>query len=97
MKQSKERGWHELGRWKAPTETGPLFSYGGGFNPETGKYTATISGLYMVTANIKLMQASALNSEFILNAAIDGSPSSFTYTNAITDFVVASQTVQVSV
>lgn len=80
-------GWHQLKGLLPVSGSGPLFHYGGGLDTVDGRYQAPIAGIYLVSANLKLKQATQLNAEFILNVAVDNSPGTSTYLNGINDYV----------
>ena len=83
-------GWNQLRELVQVSAAGPLFSYGGGLDTTNCRYQAPVSGIYMVSANLKLKQATRVNAEFILNVAIDKSPGTYTYLNGINDYVLRS-------
>nr|XP_047131310.1 uncharacterized protein LOC100203610 [Hydra vulgaris] len=80
-------GWFKIGKWKSQTAAGPFFDFGGGFNPDTGDFVAPKAGFYIVSAGIKMVQASAVGSTFTLNVAVNGNPSTFQYQNGIQDYL----------
>ena len=83
-------GWNQLTGLSEIGATGPLFYYGGGLDVTNCRYQAPVSGIYIVSANLKLKQATKLNAEFILNVAIDNNPGSSLYLNGINDYVLRS-------
>ena len=50
-------------------------------------YVVPESGLYLVSASLKLQDASSKLSSFTLNIAANGDPSTFTNQNGIQDFI----------
>ena len=82
--------WHQIKGLLPVSSSGPLFYYGGGLDVADCKYRVPESGLYAVSANLKLKKATTLNAEFTINVAVDGNPRSAQYTNGLTDFVARS-------
>ena len=83
-------GWNKLTGLSPVSATGPLFYYGGGLDVANCRYQIPVSGIYIVSANLKLKQAVRHNAEFILNVAIDNNPGKSTYLNGINDYVLRS-------
>ena len=50
-------------------------------------FIAPKSGFYIISAGIKMIQASAVGSSFTLNVAVNGNPSSYQYQNGIQDYL----------
>ena len=82
--------WNQLTGLSTVSASGPFFHYGGGLDVTYGKYQAPVAGMYMVSANLKLKQATRPNAEFIANIAIDNNPGSTTYLNGMNDYVLRS-------
>ncbi|XP_065643565.1 uncharacterized protein LOC124805807 isoform X6 [Hydra vulgaris] len=80
-------GWFKIGKWKSQPVAGPFFDFGGGFNPDTGDFVAPKAGFYIVSAGIKMVQASAVGSSFTLNVAVNSNPSTLQYQNGIQDYL----------
>ncbi len=80
-------GWHQVKGLLAVASSGSLFSYGGGLDLTECKYTVPLSGLYIVSANLKLKRAATIGAEFIVNVAVDERPGSKLYLNGLNDFV----------
>ena len=67
----KATGWSEISGWH--TSGKGLFTAGSGFNATTGKYTVPYTGIYIVAANIELMDSAS--GVFQVSAVVDNKPS----------------------
>jgi hypothetical protein len=70
------RGWQEISEWRTSgTKYGEIYTVGGGFLPQYGRYVAPKNGYYLCSVNLRM--DSATNSEFMrLVLAVNGTDQS---------------------
>ena len=66
--------WTEVSNWEVTGINGRagLFSLGSGFDPSSGRYTASVEGVYFASAQIRLDGAD--RGHFEMTLALDGAP-----------------------